>query len=112
MKKTLKNNNKLNDSGGIMLSKAKSRLLSGKRKKSKNSGTTLKLSLPGILIFAFYLLLFAFPNMALAQGAGKTYYFYAGDGGTDEVDCGNDASLNISGSGITLEAWVYDKGGE
>ena len=54
-----------------MLNKVKSRLISGKRKKSKNSGMGLRFRLPGILIFAFCLLPFAFPNMAFAQDAGK-----------------------------------------
>ena len=29
------------------------------------------------------------------------------DGTSDRVDCGNDASLQITGSEITLEAWIY-----
>ena len=71
-------------------------------KKSKNSGTVLKFSHPGILIFCFCLLPFAFPNMALAQGAGNARDF---DGIDDYVNCGNDESLDITAA-ITVEAWV------
>ncbi|MGB0979606.1 MAG: hypothetical protein ACPGVV_09430, partial [Croceimicrobium sp.] len=29
------------------------------------------------------------------------------DGIDDRVDCGNNSSLQLSGSAITLEAWIY-----
>ena len=79
------------------------RLISGKRKKSKNLGMGLKFRLPGILTFAFCLLPFTFTNMAFAQGAGKALDF---DGQANRyIDCGNVIGFERTDPS-TVEAWV------
>jgi len=42
----------------------------------------------------------------LNQGTGSALDF---DGDKDRVNCGNDTSVQITGTNITLEAWVYPK---
>lgn len=71
-------------------------------KKSKNLRKGLRFRIPGILIFAFCLLPFTFPNMALAQGAGYALDF---DGVDDYVAVPDNASLDIT-TAATVEAWV------
>jgi len=80
-----------------MLKRSVNPELSGRNEKTHNLGKVFALTALGVLILAI-----ALPQMADAQGAGKALDF---DGSDDYVDCGNDASLNIT-SAITLEAWV------
>ena len=57
------------------------------------------------VVSLFFLFVTIVPQL-YAQGAGNCLNF---DGSDDYVDCGNDASVNITGS-ITFEAWVKPTG--
>ena len=79
----------------------KRKIGSNLKRENKEERTMKKASL--ILIFtALTALAIALPQMAFAQGAGKALDF---DGGNDYVDCGNDASFDITDA-LTVEAWV------
>ena len=57
-----------------------------------------------LLLFVAILLMTGF-NMIAQQGG----YALKFDGANDYVNCGNDASLQISGKAITMEAWIFPK---
>ena len=47
------------------------------------------------------LLIGLFPLLLISQN-GLDF-----DGTDDRIDCGNNASVQITGTGLTLEAWIY-----
>lgn len=54
-----------------------------------------------LLSLVFVALNFLFQNALTAQIA------VAFDGTDDKIDCGNGSSVQVTGTGITLEAWIY-----
>ena len=78
-----------------------------KRKKSKNLVIGLRFRLPGILFFTFYLLTFAFTNMAFAQGGGNALDF---DGTNDYVTRTYDSDFDFGTGSFTVSGWFKTAG--
>jgi hypothetical protein len=58
-------------------------------------------------LFSTFVVSICLASLAVAQGAGSSLAF---DGGSSHVQIGSGSSLNLEGSAITIEAWIFVSG--